>query len=76
MERQEASIVGQGAMVKDILIMIKVKKQTWAGHFMLCICNKWTTEVVVTTQEFWMSRQTGPGGKIKLEHVPDQVGVQ
>ncbi len=46
MERQETSIMDYGAeKVEDILVTIKNKKWTWAGHIMRRRDNRWTTRV-------------------------------
>ncbi len=44
-DRKRASWIREQTKVKDILIAIKNKKWTWAGHVMRRHYNRWTTRV-------------------------------
>ncbi len=79
MERQKrASWIREQTKVEDILVTIKNKKWTWAGHIMRRRDNRWTMRVTEGNPgmvgEIRANRVSGGG--MKLEHSQDQAGVQ
>ncbi len=75
-DKKRASCIREQTKVEDILMTIKNKKWTWAGHVMRRLDNRWTTRVTE-----WQPRngrrnqgsQRGSGG-MKLQHSQDQAG--
>ncbi len=51
-DKEQTACIRKQTKVEDILITIKNKKWTWAGHVLCRRDNRWTMRVTVTTQEW------------------------
>ncbi len=75
-DKKRALWIREQTKVGDILMTIKNKKWTWAGHVMRRCDNRWTTRVT-EWQPMNGRRNQGrqSGGGMKLEHSQDQAVV-
>ncbi len=76
-DKKRASWIMEQTKVEDILMTIKKKKWTYAGHVMGIRDNRWTTR-----ETEWQPGMVGEnradkesGGGMKLEHLQNQAEV-
>ncbi len=76
-DRKRASWIREQMKVEDILMTIKNKKWTWAGHITRRRDNRWTMRVTEwqprNGREIRADRESGGG--MKLDHSQEQAGV-